>query len=43
MVNNQILNREERLKEYNKVQNAWGKRKLLDVNSLPFDEVYADQ
>lgn len=42
MNNDQILNREERLKEYNKAQEAWEKRKLLDVNSLPFDKVCAD-
>lgn len=42
MENNQKLNRKGRLKAHNEALEAWHKRSLLDVNSIPFDEVCAD-
>lgn len=42
MRKNQITDAKERLKAYNKAQEAWEKRKLLDVNLLPFNEVCVD-
>lgn len=42
MENNKNLNSEERLKGYNKALEIWDKRRLLDENSISFDEVCAD-
>ncbi|SHG72821.1 hypothetical protein SAMN05444372_10965 [Flavobacterium micromati] len=42
MKNNQIAQAKEQLKAYKKAQEEWEKRKLVDVNSLSFDNDCAD-
>lgn len=42
MKNQKIAVIKKRVTAYDKAQEEWGQRKLIDVNSLPFDEVCAD-
>jgi cell division GTPase FtsZ len=42
MKNNQISDSKEKLEIYNTTLETWKKRKLSDINSIPFDAAYTD-